>query len=227
MKTCLSLTLCTLTAAGALAADSKSKDEITAAAKKLSEQPNYSWTTTVVVPESAQFKPGPTEGKTEKDGFTYVTLAFGDSLTEVVMKGDKTTITDQDGNWKLASELENAEGRDRFLGRMARNLRTPAAQVPDLISGAKELKKDGEAYTAELTEEGAKKQFRFGQPQNPKGSVKFWVKDGTITKYEVKVEAKMDFNGNEIDASRTSTTEIKKIGTTNVNAPGDAKKKLS
>ena len=227
MKTCLSLTLCALTAAGVLAADSKAKDEITAAAKKLGEQPNYSWTTTVVVPESAQFKPGPTEGKTEKDGFTYVTLAFGDSLTEVVMKGDKSATTDQDGNWKLASELENAEGRDRFLGRMVRNLRTPAAQVPDLISAAKELKKDGEAYSAELTEDGAKKQFRFGQPQNPKGSVKFWVKDGTLTKYEVKVEAKMEFNGNEVDASRTSTTEIKNVGTTKVNVPGDAKKKLS
>lgn len=227
MKTCLSLTLCALTAAGVFAADSSAKDEITAAAKKLSDQPNYSWTTTVVVPESAQFKPGPTEGKTEKDGFTYVTLAFGDSLTEVVLKGDKATTTDQDGNWKLASELENAEGRERFLGRMVRNLRTPAAQVADLLSAAKELKKNGEAYAGELTEEGAKKQFRFGQPQNPKGSVKFWVKDGTLTKYEVKVEAKMDFNGNEVDASRTSTTEIKSVGTTKVNVPGDAKKKLS
>jgi len=227
MKTSLSLTLYALTAAGIVAADSSAKDEVTAAAKKLGEQPNYSWTTTVVVPESAQFKPGPTEGKTEKDGFTYVTLAFGDNLTEAVVKGDKATITDQDGNWRLASELENAEGRDRFLGRMVRNFKTPAAQVPDLLSAAKELKKDGETYSAELTEDGAKKQFRFGQPQNPKGSVKFWVKDGTITKYEVKVEAKMEFNGNEIDASRTSTTEIKKVGTTNVNAPGDAKKKLS
>ena len=44
------------------AADSNPKDEITAAAKKLGESDNYSWRTTVVVPEDAPFKPGPTEG---------------------------------------------------------------------------------------------------------------------------------------------------------------------
>jgi hypothetical protein len=88
------------------------------------------------------------------------------------------------------------------------------------------LNKDSGVYSGELTEEGARKQFRFGQPQNPKGSVKFWVKEGMLAKYEVKVEAKMEFNGNEIDASRTTTTEIQKVGETKVNVPADAKKKL-
>ena len=52
-----------------------SKGNVTAAAKKLAEKANYSWKTTTVVPESARFKPGPTEGKTEKDGFTHATLS--------------------------------------------------------------------------------------------------------------------------------------------------------
>jgi len=225
MKTNLIITLTLLASTRIFAADPK--DDIAAAAKRLGEQSSYSWKTTVVVPESAQFKPGPTEGKTEKDGFTYVTLSFGNNLTEAVMKGDRAAVTDQDGNWKLASELENAEGQTRFLGRMLRNLKTPAAQASDLLSATEAWKKDGDAYSAALTEDGAKKQFRFGQPQNPKGSVKFWVKDGTLTKFEVKVSAKMDFNGNEIDASRTSTTEIKDIGATKVNPPAEAKKKLS
>jgi hypothetical protein len=140
-------------------------------------------------------------------------MSFGDNVTEAVLKGEKAAVTDRDGNWQLASELENAEGPERFRGRMVRNLKTPAAQIPDLLAGAKELKKEGDAYVAELTEEGARNQFRFGQPQNPKGSVKFWVKDGMPAKYEVKVEAKMEFNGNEFDASRTTTTEIKDVGT--------------
>src|SRR5215510_13666062 len=104
MKTLsLVLLLTCLPAAGlmrTLAAEaSGAKAEVNAAAKKLSDQSNYSWKTTVVVPESAQFKPGPTEGKTEKGGFTHVTMSFGDNKTEAVLKGDKAAVTDREGNW--------------------------------------------------------------------------------------------------------------------------------
>ncbi len=225
MKYPLLLLLASLTTARILVAEGP-KDDVSAATAKLADQPNYSWTTTVVVPDSAPFKPGPTDGKTEKGGFTDVVLSFGDNLTEVVIKGEQAVVTDPEGNWKLASELENAEGPTRFLGFIVRNLKTPTAQVPELLGGVKELKKEGEVYSAELTEEGVRKQFRFGEPQNPKGWVKFWVKDGLLSKLETKVEAKMEFNGNEFDASRTTTTEIQKVGTTQVNVPEDAKKKL-
>jgi hypothetical protein len=226
MKTnpCLLLLLALSTAPTLFAAEAK--DELNAAAKKLADQPNYSWKTTTVVPESARFKPGPVEGKTEKDGFTYVTLSFGDNLTEMALKGEKAVITNQDGDWQSASDLEGGEGRGRFLGRMAKNFKAPATQASDLVGATKELKKDGDVYSGDLTEEGAKKQFRFGEPKNPKGTAKFWVKDGVLTKFEVKVEGKMEFNGEEFDAGRTVTTEIKDAGTTKVNVPTEAKKKL-
>jgi hypothetical protein len=227
MKRIVLCSLFALATFSVLASDPSPKEQVAAAAKALATKPSYSWKTTVVVPESARFKPGPTEGKTEKDGFTYVTMSYGDNLTEAAMKGDKAVITDQDGAWRTASELEGGEGRERFLGRMARGLRAPATQVTDLLALSKELKKDGDVYSGELTEEGAKKQFRFGEPQNPKGSIKFWLKDGALTKFEIKVEGKMDFNGEEYDASRTSTTEIKDVGATKVNVPAEAKKKLS
>jgi hypothetical protein len=227
MKPLLFLSFALFTGVSPFAADASPKDEITAAAKKLDSQSNYSWKATVVVPESAQFKPGPTEGKTEKDGFTYVEISFGDNVTEGVKKGDKAVVTDADGNWKTASELENEEGFGRFLGAMAKNIKTPATQALELIPLSKEWKKAGDLYSAELTPEGTKKQFRFGEPKDPKGSVKLWVKDGMLTKMEVKVEGKMEFNGNEFDASRTTTTEIKNVGTTKVTVPEGAKKKLS
>ena len=227
MKTTFLLTTLCLLACPLLAADSSPKDDITAAAKKLAEKANYSWKSTTVVPESARFKPGPTEGKTEKDGFTLATLSFGENSTDIVLKGEKAVVTDPDGGWQLASELESGEGRGRFLGRIARNLKPAAAQATELLGAVKELKKEGDVYSGDMTVEGAKKQFRFGEPKNPKGSVKFWVKDGVLTKFETKVEAKMEFNGDEIDASRTTTTEIKDVGTTKVNVPEAAKKKLS
>src|SRR5258708_29198626 len=98
------------------AADSNPKDEIGAAAKKLAAKDNYSWRTTVVVPEDAPFKPGPTDGKAEKDGYTTISMSFGDNEIKAVLKGDKGAAASPDGGWQTLSELDNAEGPTRFLG---------------------------------------------------------------------------------------------------------------
>ncbi len=140
-----------LLAASLSAADSSPKDEVTNAAKKLAGAPNYSWKTTVVVPEGAPFRPGPSEGKTEKDGFTHVTSSFGDNTMHTVVKGDKGAVTNQDGAWQSLTEVEQEEGFGRFRAMMARNLKTPAVQAADIAASAKELKKDGDAYSSDLT----------------------------------------------------------------------------
>ena len=57
--------------------------------------------------------------------------------------------------------------------------------------------------------------------------MKFWLKDGALAKYEFKVQGKVDFNGNEMDVDRATTVEIKDVGTTKVNIPAAAKKKLT
>ncbi|PYK96839.1 MAG: hypothetical protein DME19_18390 [Verrucomicrobia bacterium] len=218
-----------------IAADSNPKDDVTSAAKKLGEKANYSWKTTVVVPESAQFRPGPTEGKTEKDGFTHVTMSFGDNTTQAVLKGDKAAVTNREGEWQSLADLDNAEGPGRFLGFFVRNIKTPAVQAADLAAAAKDLKKEGDAYSCDLTEEGAKTLLTF-RPRgggdgptvsNAKGSVKFWLKEGELSKYEFKVTGKVSFNGNDRDVDRATTVEVKDVGTTKVEVPEGAKKKLS
>jgi hypothetical protein len=216
-----------LLAGSLLAANSAPKEDVTSAARKLGEKANYSWKMTVVVPEGAQFRPGPTEGKTEKDGFTHLTMSFGENSTQVALKGDKAAATNLEGEWQSASELENSEGRGRFLGRMVRNIKTPAVQAAELAAAAQDLKKDGDAYSSDLTEEGAKAQFRLGTARNAKGSVKFWLKDGALSKYEFKVKGTVEFNGNDVDVDRATTVEIKDVGTTKVTIPDAAKKKLS
>lgn len=212
----------------------EAKEEVTAAAKKLGEKANYGWKTTVVVPESAQFKPGPTDGKTEKDGLTHIKMTFGDNTTEIAKKGDKAAFTNRDGDWQTLAEVEGEEGRGRFMAGMVRNLRTPAEQAAEIASGVKELKKDGDAIVGDLTEDAAKTLMSFRRRggdgpaiSNPKGSAKFWIKDGVLAKYEFKVSGKMDFDGNEIDLDRTTTVEIKDVGTTKLEVPEAAKKKLS
>jgi hypothetical protein len=235
MKTNMLCGLTVLLAGSLLAADSTIKDDLTSAAKKLADKANYSWKTTVVVPEGARFRPGPTEGKTEKDGYTHVKMTFGENTTQIIKKGEKAAVTNPEGGWQALSELDTTQGPGRFMGRMIQNFKAPAAQAVELLEAVKELKKDGDAFSGEMTEEGAKAQMRFGRGgggggptiNNAKGSVKFWVKDGVVSKYGSKVTGKMTVNDNEMDMDRTTTVEIKDIGTTKVEVPADAKPKLN
>lgn len=231
MKTSIALSLMLATAVSLVAAESTPKDDVTTAAKALADKANYSWKTTITVPPDSQFRPGPTEGKTEKDGTTRVTMSFGDNTTEFVLQGGKSAVHTEDGGWQSISELDD-QGPGRFLGMMVRNFKTPAAQVNDLVAAAKELKKDGDAYASDLTEEGAKSMLQFRRGGNSsvsdaKGTVKFWIKDGVLSKFEYKVTGKVSFNGNDRDVDRTTTIDIKDVGATKVEVPDEAKKKLS
>ncbi len=218
------------------------KEDVIAAAKKLAEAANYSWTST---PKSeggggqSRRQAGPTEGKTEKDGFTVLSTKMGENTSESVLKADKIAVKTAEG-WKAASELTGGGGQNRrdpavFAARALRNCKAPAAQLEDLAGKTRELKSEGEgAYSSELTEEGAKELLSFGgRPggqaptvAEPKGSLKVWVKDGVLSKYEVTVSGKVTFGQREIDINRTTTTEIKEVGSTKVEVPEEAKAKL-
>ena len=219
-----------LTAAMALAsmtiyaADSGPKDAVTNAVKALQGKANYSWKTTTVVPESAQFKPGPSEGQTEKGGFTYIKMSFMDNTMETVVKGDKTAFKGQDG-WQAAGD----QGQGRFM----RGAKAPAEQALDILAALQDLKKDGDVLSGDMTEAGAKNLMSFRRGgnggeapaiTNPKGSAKFWIKDGVLSKFEFKVTGKMDFQGNPMDVDRDTTVEIKDVGTTKLTVPEEAKK---
>jgi hypothetical protein len=227
-----------------VAADAAS--EIKAAAKKLAEKGNYSWKANS---ESASGTGGgsgrgrfggPTEGKTD-GGLTQLSMTRGENTTEAVLKGEKGALKTEDG-WKSLSEAAEAGGDGgggrnaaRFTARMLQNYQTPAAEVEALAAKAKDLKKDGEAYAGDLTPEGVKDLLgRFRRPgsdapevANPKGSLKVWVKDGVVSKYQYHVQGKMNFNNNDVEIDRTTTVEIKEVGTTKLTVPEEAKKKLS
>src|SRR5258708_28216269 len=52
--------------------------------------------------------------------------------------------------------------------------------------------------------------LRIQRPEitNPKGDVKFTVKDGTLAGYELHVTGSVSFNGNSRDVDRTTTVTI-------------------
>jgi hypothetical protein len=206
------------------------KDDVVNAARKLAET-SYAWKSTAE--PAGGFNGGPTEGKTDKAGLIYVSMTMRDNAIEIVKQGAKGAFKGEEG-WQSVSEAANAEGPGRFIGMMADGLTAPAAEVQDLAAKATELKMADGVISGDLPEDVAKSvvmPFKFPGGDGPtvsgaKASVKFWVKDGVLAKYEVKTQGKVSFNGNDRDIDRTTTTEIKEVGTTKVELPDDAKKKL-
>jgi hypothetical protein len=240
MKTLICLALAS--SIGAAVCTAEPKDEVLAAAKALGQKANYSWTSTMEMANS-NFNMPPTQGKTEKDGFTVLTRESDQASTTVVLKGEKGAMKTDDG-WKTADELAQAAqgggggGRRGGFGAMLLRSRTPVAEVENLLGKVKEVKAGAEGvYTAELTEAGAKERLTFGgrgrgganppETKNAKATVKFVIKDGLLTQYTLNVQGTRTFNGEDRDMDITTKVEIKDVGTTKVAAPDEAKKKLS
>jgi hypothetical protein len=229
-----------LVAGSLLAADPK--DDIAAAASKLADTGSYSWKATMDLGPNSQFTPGPTLGKIDKDGYTWLSVTFNDNTIEAVKKGDKVAVKGEDG-WQSADAAADAGGGGggrnpvTMMSRRMQSLKPPAAEVQDLMTKVKDITKNGDAYSADLTEDGAKSLLtmgfrgrRGGTPPavtDAKGSVKFWITDGALTKFETKVSGKRERNGEQQDIERTTTVEIKDVGATKVTLPDEAKSKLS
>jgi len=245
MKTQLLLGTIALLATSLVAADLK--DDVKAAAKKLGDAGGYAWKTTTECGGGSggggqRMRPGPTEGKIGKDGIICLSMTRGETTTEAFLKGEKGVVKNQDG-WFSIDELGGAaggggggqRGGGRFLARMLQNTKPPCAEAAEMVTKAKELKKDGDVICGDLTDAGVKSLMSFGrgpnanpaEVSNPKGSLKFWLKNGVIAKYEYTVSGTMSFQGNERNLERTTTVEIKDVGTTKVEVPEEARKKLS
>jgi hypothetical protein len=237
MKRTIIFTALLLAAAPLLAADSSGKSDVIAAAKKLAGSDNYTWHQTVESTNNSRFRPGPTDGKTEKDGFTFITFSFGDNTSEAALKGTNGAVK-ADGDWQTLADAAKDDGGGgfnplRFLAMRMQNFKSPAQEAEDIANGTADLKLADGVYAGDLTEDTAKSRltFRFGGNNGPevsgaKGSVKFTVTDGVLSKYVLNVQGHVEFNGNGRDVNNTTTCEIKDIGKTKVEVPDDAKKKL-
>ncbi len=232
-----------------LAAGPDAKDDVKNAAKKLGEQ-GYSWVSTPKTDgggggggggAGAQARQqGPTEGKIDKDGTALITQKRGEQTSEAAVKGTKVVVKTADG-WKSAEEFGQPQAGQRpdpasFLARSLRTFKAPHVQAAEIADKTAELKTVGDAIAGNLTEQGAKDLLSFGgrpggggqapEIANPKGSVKYWIKDGALAKYEYTVSGTMSFGGQDRAINRTVTIDIKDVGKTTVSLPEDAKKKL-
>jgi hypothetical protein len=226
-------------AAGVLcAADSTPSGQVSDAIAKLKATTNYSWTVTTVAGPDAPFTPPPVKGQTD-NGLARFSTQFGDNATEVVLKGDKAAFKGEDG-WELAVG-GGGFGPEMFALNLSRN-GTPGDETAIILKGVKELKTlDGGALGGDLNTDAATDLMTFGPrhkakssdeapafppPKGVKGSAKFWVKGGALVKYQTHLTGTVSFNGDDTALDFTKTTEIQDIGTTKMDVPDEAKKKL-
>ena len=223
----------TLLAGSLLAADATPQDAVKDAAKSLGEKSNYSWTTTIDLGGDMS---GTIEGKAEKGGATTLALSAAGQELNAVLKGDKGVVKIDD-NWntlKSVSEDKDQQEPMRIAARILQTQKAPAAEAADLASKSKDLKLADGVYYSDQTAEGIKdlltiiKQAAGGslEVSGAKWSVKFWLKDGLISKYESTMTGTAKFDGDDHDVNLKNTVLIKEVGTTKVTVPAEAAKKL-
>ncbi len=238
MKKNLLFGMIMLVAGSLMAADASPKDTVTSAATALGGAANYSWHSTMESAGGNRRFGGPSDGKTEKDGYTWVSMVRNGSTNLAVFKGTNGAINTPDNGWQSFAEASADDGGGgfnprMFMVRMLQNFKTPDQQAATLAAQAAALKMDTNGISGDLTEDGAKAMLVFGRPgadgptvSNAKGSVTFWVNDGKLVKYQFHVSGTISFNGNDRDVDRTTTIQITDVGTTKIDVPDDAKKKL-
>jgi hypothetical protein len=123
-----------------------------------------------------------------------------------------------------------------MLARMGQNFRTPADDATRLAGLTQSLTAGTNGISGNLTGDGAKTLLTFSRRgnangngptvSNAKGTATFWITDGKLTKFQTHVTGTVNRNGDDVDVDRTTTTEIKDVGTTKIEVADDAKKKL-
>ena len=221
-------------------------EDAAAAAKKLAAAPNYSWTRTTEIANS-QFPAMPVEGQTEKGGATVTTASFNGNTFQTVRKGEQVAMQNREGTWMTMEEMRQqfangggggggGRGRGGFgFGFGGGGQTTPAEEAASLAAKIKDAKVADGAIVGTLAAEDAGRLLTFGgrggqtppAPKDASGTAKFWVKDGALTKFQVTVKGTVSLpNGDEREIERTTTTELKDVGSTKVEVPEEAKKKL-
>ena len=176
------------------------------------------------------------DARAEKDGVTGLSFSVGGFPVEVLMKGEKGAAKALEG-WQSLDEIAQTGGTAAAIVRFLRSYQAPVAESAALAGKVKELKEAEGAFSGELKEDAVKELLLFGtRPQegqdapkmaDAKGSAKFWIKDGVLTKYETKIQGNVTVGDRVTDINRTTTVEIKDAGSTKLEVPDDAKLKLN
>ena len=120
--------------------------------------------------------------------------------------------------------------------RYLRSYKAPSVECGDLGRELQNAKEEKGIISGDLKGDVVKKYLEFYVPTyagqaapkitDLKGSAKFWIETGKLTKYELDVECKVARGDQESEFHRATTVEIKNVGTTKLDVPEEAKQKL-
>ena len=213
-------------------ADSKPdpRADVTAALAKVVDAGNYSWSR--VTDDTASGGGTLVEtGKTDTAGYTLVDLNSGDLYLHVALKGGSGVINAGQG-WKSAEDLADQGRAVRAVARIIRGIKSPIMVAREVISKAPELKREADTCKAEFTGTEAMDllaqvfDVRGRDMTNPTVGVEFSVREGVLTRYEVRAAGTVSRQGVDTQVVRTITVELSSVGSTKVEVPDEAKAKL-
>jgi len=230
-----------LLAVSAEAAPPAGGDELRVAVRKLSESGSYAWnvTTSNAGETSERYSVGPLEAKTEKGGLTWIRSRETPPM-EVVLKGPKMAVRLDDG-WALEQDLASGTRvRGHANLSVLRSLKSharPAAQASALLKHAKDLKEEQPGYFTSPIDDAGVKEFlhqSLRTTHNPEitaqdGTLAFWVRDGVLTRYEIALRGTVTYPAPAAStwtADLKISVEVSGVGTTTVDVPEEARKKL-
>ena len=130
----------------------------------------------------------------------------------------------------------SSDGRStRAYSNLQQTLSRPHEEIAIIVAGYTELKAEADGASGTLSETNAKLLLvHAGQkdiiPQRAGGTFRLWMKDGELVKYQVTLEGKLSVTmrdgRREVDVHQTTITTLRDVGSTTVEVPEAAKKKL-
>ncbi|HAM70269.1 MAG TPA: hypothetical protein DCM86_01325 [Verrucomicrobiales bacterium] len=232
----------TLLCGASRAADATPIEEIHAAVKKLALATNYSWSihTENVNTNSTRKAPSPVDGKTSSEGITALVFHRPDTTLEVYLRQTNGVVKLKD-QWKTlkdAAEINEPAGRNpaRYLAKMATAYRTPAEDARVLMASMVKVEKVVDAIEGDLTSTATHDLIANGSRRgdnlppgltDPHASVKFWIKEGSVERFQYHISGSMTFGATEVKLDRLTTVEIKDVGTTKLEVPDEVKRLLA
>ena len=209
------------------AADAKAIDVVKDAAHKLAVAGNYSWN--VTYDDAHQFA-GPMSGRAEKGGYACLDFPAQNNGNEMeaVLKDSQGAISTKQG-WELMDEWKWLEAiPDKSLEASVRSwmmewhfhlYKLPATEAQNLAFHVQNLTGSDGVYSGMVPFRG-----------DVKCSVRFWIKDGVLTQYQVHYKGRQkgfDHLISDTDIDQTTTVAIKDVGTTKITVPNAVRDKLA
>jgi hypothetical protein len=177
------------------------------------------------------------DGKTRKDGLSLIAAGTDGQVFSIVISSGNGLIKTTEG-WKsfdefvaalaqkrksfgggppLAGLPARAAGPDSAALRITRSMNdfhTPAETVQNAARSIQNIRQADGGYLCDVPVPATPAQLETQ-------TIRFWIKDGLLTKFEIHDSGK----GYEMGFESTDTMDISNVGSTAVELPGDAKVK--